>query len=214
MDKTSREKRAFLHYKLESDALCLGERIRCGIFRPCIDVFTYTALSSSLKARFPQPYRKIHAVGQYETDSLDSNVRDVFVFSPRDRGKEVSTIPLQIECITNVKADIYIEKNDFTVNFPSEFNFHFGAMKSKGFGFCSMKLIDCFESGNPSKGILNVRIPEDESLYNVFNIRTILSPVYGYLFEPHRGGTGKYIRAFFEGTSLVADSILIKRRIS
>lgn len=210
MDKTSIENPGFLHYWLEADTLCLGERIRAGTFRPCINVFTYTALVGAFKTRFPHPYRKIHAVGRFIHNKDNTNLREIMTFSPRDRGREVSVVPLEIEYIVNVQAEVFVFKNDFTITWPDEFTMYLGAMKSKGFGHCRMKKIGTVPRRNPTPGILAVRMPEDPALYEAFNIRKVVSPVYGYLFKPDTGGTGHYIRSLFEATRLVADPVILQ----
>lgn len=211
MDKTSIENPGFLHYRLEADALCLGERIRLGLFRPCLDVFTYTGLVGALKARFPHPYRRLHAVGRFLRDEPGVNVREIMTFSPRDRQREVSVIPLEIEYLANVRAEVFILKNDFTVNFPTRFTMRLGAMKSKGFGQCQMSRIDHVPFSTPQDGLLAVRIPDDPQAHNEIGVRKVQSPIYGYLFQPETGGTGHYVRALFEGSHVVADPILLQQ---
>ena len=210
MDKTSIENPGFLHYRLEADTLCLGERIRGSLFRPCLSVFTYTALIGALKVRFPQPYRKVHAVGRFLRDGPDANRREIMTFSPRDRGREVSVVPLEIEYLANVRAEIFILKNDFTINFPGQFTFHLGAMKSKGFGQSHMTRIGETQRANPQPGKLAVRIPDKPQIHAELGIRRVAAPIYGYLFQPETGGTGHYTRALFEGSQVVADPSLLQ----
>jgi hypothetical protein len=212
MDKTSTERQEFLRYRLQADTLCLGERIRGSLFRPCLDVLTYTALVGALKARFPQPFRTIHAVGSFTRDPGDPTVNqgEILSFSPRDRGCEVSVVPLEIEYIANVRAEVFVLHNDFTTTWPHQFTMRLGAMKSKGFGHCRMALDGTVPRSNPRPGILVSRLPEDQSVLDVFSVRKVLSPVCGYLFRPESGGTGHYARSLFEGTSLVADPIILQ----
>ncbi|HOE64862.1 MAG TPA: hypothetical protein PKW18_12445 [Candidatus Sumerlaeota bacterium] len=212
MDKASLVKKEFLKYRLTAETLCLGERIRGSIFRPCLNVFTYTALVGALKERFPQPYRTLHAVGRFVKNGADANQRQIMTFSPRDRGLDISIIPLEIEFITNVHAHIYIFKNDFTLNvIPKSFIMHLGAMKSKGFGQCNMEYIENIPWDiPPQEGKLCVRIPEEQSILDELGIRNIRAPVYGYLFRPQTGGTGYYQRSLFEGSQVIAHPILLK----
>ena len=247
MDKTSRQSREFLHYRLEADALCLGERIRGSIFHPCLAVLTYTALGGALKARFPRPYRTIHAAGRFLRDGgtgilpvrdktesdpnglaamgetpmprsqvLSSqvsqfNARELLTFAPRDRGREVSTLPLQIEYLANVRAEVFVFRNDFTADWPDEFTIQMGAMRSKGFGHCRLTRIGAVPCAQqPQRGQLACRLPEDDAVKDAFGIRTVESPVYGYLFKPDTGGTGHYVRSYFEGTRLLADPVILQ----
>ena len=210
MDKTSIENPGFLHYRLEADTLCLGERIRGGLFRPCLKVFTYTALVGALKARFPHPFRKIHAIGRFLRDGPNANLLESITFSPRDRSREVSIVPLIIEYLANVKVEVFILKNDFTISFPEHFTLHLGAMKSKGFGQCRMSRIGELPRSNPKPGVLAARIPDSQQVLEAFGVLKVISPVYGYLFQPGTGGTGHYVRSLFEGTRTVADPVLLK----
>ncbi|MCX8052388.1 MAG: hypothetical protein N3B12_01140 [Armatimonadetes bacterium] len=206
MDKTTTlNGKSFLHYQLKADLLCLGERIRGGIFRPCLEVFTYTGLAGALKSRFPHPYRSIHAVGRFRHKS-----RHILVFSPRDRGREVSAVPLEIEYLADVEADLYVQLNDFTATWPDHFTLRLGAMKSKGFGECRVDKIGEVKPGEPKYGKLAVRLPDDPVVLEALGVMEVKAPVYGYLFRPDRGGTGHYELGLFENSIVKADPILLK----
>lgn len=197
----------YAHYTVQAEALCLGERIRGGVLRPCIDVFTYTGLVGALKARFPHPYRSIHAVGRFRNAH-----REILIFSPRERGREASVVPLEIECLTGVQADLYVQLNDFTVTWPSSFVFRLGAMKSKGFGQCRARKVGEVKAGEPQIGKLIMRVPDNQDVLDALGIEEVVAPVFGYLFQPERGGTGHYVRALFEGSTVKADPILLAER--
>jgi len=206
MDKTILTNgKLYLQYIMESDLLCLGERIRGSVFRPCLDVFTYTGLVGALKARFPCPYRSIQAAGRF----LHAR-RELLVFSPRDRGRETSVVPLEIECLVDVQAHLYVGLNDFTATWPQQFQFRLGAMKSKGFGECRVTKLGVVKAGEPRPGRLAMRIPDEPNVLEALGIAKVEAPVLGYLFQPDRGGTGHYVRALFEGSLVVADPILLK----
>lgn len=207
MDRTiTQNGRTFLHYRLESDALCLGERIRGSVFRPCLQVFTYTGLVGALKARFPHPTRKLHAIGRFLNKE-----KNLLIFSPRDRGRETSAIPLEIEYLSNVQADLFVEKNDFTVTWPERFILRLGAMKSKGFGDCRITKIAERRPAAPQSGKLAMRVPQDSDVLSALGVARVNAPVYGYLFHPVHGGIGHYERALFEGSEVEADPILLVR---
>ncbi len=206
MDKTTAVNgRSFLRYQLEADLLCLGERIRGSVFRPCLDVFTYTGLVGALKARFPHPYRRIHAVGRF----VDKR-RQMLVFSPRDRAREVSAVPLEIEYLSDVRAELHVEHNDFTATWPDQFILRLGAMKSKGFGECRVTKLGEVRPGDPKPGKLGMRVPHDAEVLEALGVAEVRAPRFGYLFRPDRGGTGHYERALFEDSRVVADPILLK----
>jgi len=213
MDRTSTIEPGFYLYELTAETLCLGERIRAGVFRPCLRVFTSTALAGALKARFPHPNRSIHCVARFRggIDRDGFNVPNLLTFSPRDRAIDSSTIPLEIEFLSNVRAEACLAKNDLTRTWPAEFDLYLGAMKSKGFGHCRLRRIDEIPLPSPQRGRLICRIPDTDDLKNIFGIRNVIAPVYGYLFQPERGGTGHYARALFEDTLLEAYPFLLRK---
>ena len=86
----------FLKYRLEANALCLGERVRGGLFRPTCRVFRYGTLVGALKARFGGR-GPIHAAGRFLWPAPDANRLEVLSYAPRDRARRLSKLPLAIE---------------------------------------------------------------------------------------------------------------------
>lgn len=200
----------FLKYKLRAETLCFGERIRGGLFRPCAKFFRYSTLIGALKSQFGNA-DNIHAIGRFVQGNHEANNLKIFSFAPHDRTINISTIPLEIEYLSNVNAEIYIFKNDFTASWPKNFTLSMGAMKSKGFGRCNFEYIEDIACDKPQPGCLAVRIPEDEFVKEAFGIRKIVSPIYGYLFRPTSDSSGVYVRSLFEGSQIVAYDILLRR---
>lgn len=198
-----------IEYTLTAETLCMGEREKAGIFKPCCQTIRYSQITGALRHKFGN--NEIHAVGYLVKENGYSHT-DYLVYSPRERVTEISKVPLQVEFLRNVKAKIFVLENDATKDFPNEFEISMGAMLSKGFGRCNLLKIKPFESGNPNRGILNTRIPIKHQV--LFGIIKIFKPIYGYLFEPDEKdpSTGKYILSLFEGSEIIAPDFLIKRR--
>ncbi|MEO0131444.1 MAG: hypothetical protein ABIK73_00670 [candidate division WOR-3 bacterium] len=201
-----------IEYTLTAETLYMGEREKAGIFKPCCQTIRYSQITGALRHKFGN--QEIHAVG-YLVKENGYNQVDYLVYSPRERVTETSKIPLQVEFLRNVKAKVFVLENDATKDLPNEFEILMGGMLSKGFGLCKLTKNKTFEAGNPNRGILKTRIPiEPEKYYKeIFDIRKILKPIYGYLFEPDKTdpSTGKYVLSLFEGSEIVAPDFLIER---
>jgi hypothetical protein len=98
-------------------------------------------------------------------------------------------------------------ENDSTTVFPPQFEVFMGAFISRGFGLCRLKRVKLVDSDPPKQGILRTRIPMNN--LETFNIRKILKPVYGYLFEPTSLTSGVYVLSLFEGSEVIAPEFLI-----
>lgn len=198
-----------IEYDLTADALCMGEREKAGVFKPCCKTIRYSQITGALRHNFN--YKDIHAVG-YLVNENGFNKIDYLIYSPRERVTEISKVPLQVEFLRNVKAKVFIIENEATKELPDNFSISMGAMLSKGFGICKLNKTTIFEAGNPDKGYLKTRIPI--KYQQLFDIKNILKPIYGYLFEPDEQNpeTGKYILSLFEGSFVVAPNYLIDRR--
>jgi len=194
----------FIEFDLYSDALCMGERTKGGLLRPCCRTIRYSQISGALRKKFG--VGDIHAAG-YLVDGNGYNRTDYLIYSPRERVRGVSKVPLQVEFLTNVRGKVYALENDSAANFPDRFVVHMGAFISKGFGLCKLRKMAVVEAEPPAKGILRTRIPLDK--LDTFNVRRVIKPVYGYLFEPTSPTTGTYVLSLFEGSEVVAPEFLI-----
>lgn len=210
----------FIEFDLCSDALCMGERIKGGFFRPCAKAIQgnlvggsirYSQISGALRKKFGRP--EIHAVG-FLVEGDGWNKIEHLIYSPRDKARAISKVPLQVEFITNVHGKVYILENDFTASLPQRFEIYMGAFVSKGFGLCRLhRRRDGIEDRPLQDGILRTRIPLNR--LNIFGIKpeNIRKPVYGYLFEPTSPTTGVYILSLFEGSEVKAPEFLISLRM-
>lgn len=209
----------FIEFDLYSDALCMGERIKGGLFRPCTKTIhdnqiggpiRYSQISGALRKKFGAG--EIHAAG-YLVEGNGWNRIEYLIYSPRDKARTTSKLPLQIEFLTNVHGKVYILEDDFTANLPQKFEIYMGALVSKGFGLCRLnKRRDGVEDKPIMPGMLRTRIPLNR--LNIFGIKeeSIKKPVYGYLFEPTSPTSGVYVLSLFEGSEIVAPEFLITAR--
>jgi len=198
----------FLCYEMRATTLCMGERLRAGVFRPCCKVFRYTTLVGALAERFGNR-EQIHAAGR-----LLRTRDELLTFAPRERVRNISVVPLQIEYLAEVTGRIYVALNEFTDSWPAEFFLNIGAMKSKGFGASHLydKQVVGFGKSELRRGRLIVRIPDQERTTEALGVRSVLSPHYGYLFIPTSETSGVYVKSLFEGSEVVAAPFLLEER--
>jgi hypothetical protein len=204
----------FIEFDLYSDALCMGERIKGGLLRPCAKTIRYSQISGALRQkfgveRFGAQKEKIHAAG-YLVEGNGYNKVDYLIYSPRDKARAISKVPLQIEFLTNVRGKVYVLENEFTANnLPEKFDIFMGAFISKGFGLCTLTKRKFAEDKPVELGTLKTRIPLNK--LGIFGIEdgNIKRPVYGYLFEPTSATSGAYVLSLFEGSEIVAPRFLI-----
>jgi len=194
----------FIEFDIYSDALCMGERTKGGLFRPCCRTIRYSQISGALRKKFG--VSEIHSAG-YLVNGNGNNKTDYLIYSPRERAREASKLPLRMEFLTNVKGKVYVLENDSTTVFPPQFEVFMGAFISRGFGLCRLKRVKLVDSDPPKQGILRTRLPMNN--LETFNIRKILKPVYGYLFEPTSPTSGVYVLSLFEGSEVIAPEFLI-----
>ncbi len=196
----------FIEFDLYSDALCMGERTKGGLFRPCARTIRYSQISGALRKKFGAD--KIHAAG-YLVEGNGWNKTDYLIYAPKDKTRAISKIPLKIEFLTKVHGKVYVLENDFTANLPGKFDIFMGALISKGFGLCKLSKCRIIEDKPVKLGTLRTRIPLNR--LDIFGIeeRNIRKPVYGYLFEPTSLTSGVYVLSLFEESELVAPEFLI-----
>lgn len=209
-NNNSSNSKNFFMLELEIDSLIIGERIKGGVFRPCIDTIPSTTIEGALYSNFNLDLK---AVG-----ILDENTYEYaeLTYSITDRYTMVSKIPITTQYLKpkkkgKIKACVYIPYNDSykdTILGLKGKEFMLGAMKSKGFGRCT--IIDIKECIYMIKqGVLAVRLLEEES--DSFGI-TVIAARYGYLFKPHNNRlSGVYRKALFEGSIVKAPTCLLKK---
>ena len=197
---------SFIKLNVEIDSVIIGERVKGGIYRPCLE----TIPSSTIRGAFKNCLGlEINGVGIFVKDTYQ--IKD-FVYSVKDKFLETAKMPFVTEYLSpkgnsKIKAEIYIVKNDeISSELFKGLEFYLGALKSKGFG--KTKVIKPEEiSPDIKQGFLNVRIYENEC--DKFNI-TVLSPIYGYLFYPTDIVSGIYKMALLENSLVKAPEIFLK----
>ncbi len=204
--------KTFFHFELETQAIAIGERIKGGVFRPCIE----TIPTSTLKGSFRDYFGLIDvlAIGFFREGRCK---KDTFTYSPFDVFLGTSKLPISLEYLKPangeeaIKADIYVVKNDSAESLikitPTEISI--GALKSKGFGRCELEYIEDIKP-DLKIGYLKGRLLEEEC--STFGITKVIKPCYGYLFYPTSEVSGVYKRALFEGSIIEGPEILIKER--
>jgi len=200
----------FLHFELKTKALAIGERIKGGTFRPCIETIPTSTLKGSFRDHFG--LEDVLAIGFFREDTYQ---KDIFSYAPFDAFLGTAKLPISLEYLKPaydtkaVEADIYVVKNEavklLVKDAPTEISL--GALKSKGFGRCELRYIGEIKP-NLKVGYMKGRLLKDEC--NVFGITKVIKPCYGYLFYPTSEVSGVYKRALFEGSIIEGPEILIK----
>lgn len=191
----------FYEYRLTSPALCLGERVKAGLFRPCdTRTIRYSAITGALRQVLPG---SVHAAGYLVQEQ--PNVQ-YWVYGPQDRGVGVSKLPITVQYLTNVEARVYVVAQGGLAA-PPVLQFSMGALKSHGFGRCRMELLGLVDPATVP-GRLQTRLPEDLA-QDVFGV-SASQPRYGYLFRPTSVTEGVYVRSLFEDSIVVGPACLVK----
>ena len=201
--------KTFLHFELGTQTVAIGERVKGGTFRPCIETIPTSTLKGSFRDHFG--LEKVAAIGFFRKETYE---RAVFTYSPFDALLKTSKLPISLEYLKPKKgspaamADIYVVKDGVAEmlikSMPAEISI--GALKSKDFGRCKIEYVDEVKS-DLKIGYLKGRLLEEES--STFGIVKIIKACYGYLFYPTSRVSGVYKRAFFEGSIVKGPEILI-----
>jgi hypothetical protein len=201
----------FLVYCLRSDALCLGERVKKGTYRTTVTTVPYSQITGALRAQFAGD---IHAVGYFDRPD-PSNPEDLaahtetVTFALVDSVRGTAKLPIEVQVLTDVKAQIYVRLNDDTRDLPRLIHLSMGAYRNKGLGACVLSYTTTVERYDVSRGELRTRIPENR--LQLFDIRRVPRPVYGYLFEPDEAHeSGRYVRSLFEESIVEGPGFLIR----
>lgn len=211
----------FIEYTLTSDMLCMGERIKKAQFRPAVITIPYSQITGALQAcygngEYGNKAKDIHAVGYFpfknEQEFRKKHIR-ILTHSPRDRAINTSILPLYVEYLVNVEGRVFIKETDDikdVLESDKPFSIYMGALKSKGFGRCVLRRIGNIDELGIMRGTLNTRIPEE--LKDIFVIKKIIKPRYGYLFKPTSETSGVYVLSLFEGSEVVGPRFLLKNK--
>lgn len=195
-----------LKLDLDIDSIIIGERVKGGIYRPCLETIPSTTVKGAFKYTLGVDVR---GVGFFKAGTYE--IRD-FSYSVKDKYFEVAKMPIVSSCLypangEKIKAEIYLTKYDaIDINIFQKLTLTMGALKSKGFGKSKIVKFEEIEV-EIIQGLLKARILESDS--SLFGI-TVISPVYGYLFYPQNPVSGVYKRAIFEGSIVKAPQVFLK----
>lgn len=200
----------FLHFELKTQAIAIGERMKGGVFRPCVETIPTSTLKGALKVHFGLD--DATAIGFFRRETYE---KSIFIYAPFDTLLHTAKLPISLEYLKpkkgfpTVLADIYViknGKNDILANSVLT-EIAIGALKSKGFGKCQIKLLDEVRP-NIKTGFLKGRLLEEEC--RAFGIDGVIKPCYGYLFCPTSEVAGVYKKALFEGSIITGPELLLE----
>lgn len=192
----------FWEYTLRAERLCLGERVKGGLFRPCdTRTIRYSAVTGALRGIFGGD---LHAAGYFVYEPGYNRV-EYLTYSPRDDILGVSKLPLTIQFLMNVLGHVVIKTAQEPL--PDTFELSMGAMKSQGMGDCQFQLLGPATMA-PVRGQLLTRLPVHRAAD--FELQKVIAPLYGYLFEPTSPLSGEYVLSLFEGSEVYGPKCLVK----
>ncbi len=204
------------------ELLCIGERIKKGTFRPCLEeAIPFSSAVGALREALGLPYSvDLYAAGHICNPKCSPPGVEYITLAPSDvaTGGVKPPAPLTVKALRGVKGRIFVEISSDEVRkalekIGSPFEITMGAMKSTGFGRC--RLTRVFEDVPlvVEPGRLRTRIPERHKEH--FGITDNVSkPIYGYLFDTsdeakRNDGTGTYVKSLFEGSIIEGYSFLL-----
>ena len=194
----------FWKYLLHAEALCLGERVKGGLFRPCdTRTIRYSTLTGALSSYLG---RDVSGAG-YFCEQTGRNIVSYLTYAPRDDATGVSLVPLTIQYLANAYGVVVIRT---PAPLPKTFELTMGALKSKGIGHCRFECAGLADM-EITQGTLRTRIPCHRMAE--FSITEALVPIYGYLFEPTSITEGEYVRSLWDGSQVVGPKCLVKEEV-
>lgn len=212
--------RVFHHFTLTCEQLCIGERIKGGTFRPCMETIPSSTLKGAFRYFFgtdDSDYDNVFiGIGFFQAASY---CKDVFRIAPFDSCMETAKLPITMEYLrpapgmTAIVADVYMcdsaAMQTILEIFPTDIRI--GGLKSKGFGDCHLEYGGRLDA-NHSKivpGYLRGRLLLDER--NAFGIESVMQAHPGYLFFPTSLSGGIYKPALFEGSIIKGPQFLVEK---
>lgn len=192
----------FQVFTFKAETLCLGERIKGGLHRPCARTLRYSTITSALRHEWGDP--ALHAVGVLDT--IKGTVQQL-IYSPTDRVLGVAKVPLTIDYLAGVEGRVFLPAHCAIAS--RAVTLTLGAFRSKGFGRTELAYSGEVQF-DPAPGRLAVRIPKHHA--HLFGIE-VIRPVYGYLWEPdHEDLTaGRYVLSLVENTLCTAPACLLQK---
>ena len=204
----------FLKLRLTTMAVAIGERVKKGTFRPCIETIPTSTLMGCFHEHFG--LRNLTAIGFFEENCYQKKLH---TYAPFDSAIGTAKLPLVMEYLAprdgigSITGNIYVASSDDSsriFNNSRDYLVSLGALRSKGFGQLRLRFEEEVQP-MPRVGYLKGNLREsDASAFGIDLEEDIISPNYGFLFRPdvHRI-SGQYERALFAGTILEGPEFLI-----
>lgn len=204
----------FLKLRLTTQAIAIGERVKKGTFRPCVETLPTSTLMGCFQEHFG--LFGFVAIGFFKKNSYQ---KKLYTYAPFDSATGTAKLPIVLEYLAprennlEINGEIFVTATDETRRiFENNGNYlvSIGALRSKGFGQCQL----CLEEEVQPRlkvGYLRGNLREkDAPVFGIDLQKALISPNYGYLFRPdlHRI-SGQYERALFAGTILEGPDFLI-----
>lgn len=215
MPETRSSLPAFIRLHLTTHVVVVGERVKKGTFRPCVETLPTSTLMGCLREHFG--LEETVAIGFFQQASYR---KEIFTYAPSDARLKTSKLPLTLEHLVpalgrrQIEGDVYVantlEAKAVFTPVGGPWSVTFGAMRSKGFGQCSLEYV---EEVTPSRrtGYLRGHLREtDAQAFGIDLPQDLIRPRYGFLFRPDSYLIGgRYERALFAGTILTGPNFLI-----
>ncbi len=205
----------FILLRLTTRAVAIGERVKKGTFRPCVETLPSSTLIGCLREHFG--LEETVAIGFFQKEAYR---KETFTYAPFDAHLRTSKLPLTLEYLVptvgrrEIQGEVYVantsEAKAVFTPVGGPWYITLGAMRSKGFGQC---LLEYVKEVTPSRrtGYLRGHFREtDASAFGIKVPQDIIRPRYGFLFRPDSYLIGgRYERALFAGSILTGPDFLI-----
>lgn len=207
----------FLKLHLTTPAIAIGERVKKGTFRPCIETLPTSTVMGCFREHFG--LKDIVAIGFFDRGTYR---KEIFTYAPFDGGMGTAKLPLTLEYIApqegyeNVEGELYVVANEQTRRLfagnEKSWIVAMGALKSKGFGHCTLhfkKEVAALRKAGYLRGSLRLT---DAPEFGIDPEKDIIRPCYGYLFRPDEFRIGgRYELALFPGSIIGGPDFLMER---
>jgi len=204
----------FLKLRLATQSVAIGERVKKGTFRPCVETLPTSTLMGCFREHFG--LIDVVAIGFFDRKTYQ---KKLFTYAPFDAAISTAKLPIILEYLApkeghrEVTGEVYIADTKETHHIFADEQTQIvtlGALRSKGFGKCRLD----FEAAvQPVRKVGYIRGNLRENDAPAFGIdlkRDLICPHYGYLFRPDADRIGgKYELALLIGTILEGPDFMI-----
>jgi hypothetical protein len=215
MSETQSPLPTFIRLHLTTHAVLVGERVKKGTFRPCVENLPSSTLMGCFREHFG--LEETVAIGFFQREGYR---KEIFTYAPFDARLRTSKLPLTLEYLVpavgrrEIQGEVYVantlEAKTIFTPVGGPWTVTLGAMRSKGFGQC---LLEYIEEVTPLRrtGYLRGHLREtDAPAFGIDIPQDLIRPHYGFLFRPDSYSIGgRYERALFAETILTGPNFLI-----